>query len=235
MRIFRRTFLVSISFVLVACASGGNAIVQTLQNIWNTAPDVSQGKLNPNFRYLRLVVDGNIVLLVLGYTDVHPLGPIEVWYSAEKEVLKLQNGRLVGAFGTTTEWQAVSLPNLPTWSAVSDLATPMRWVRTRDVMPGYRIGIKDALVTRKIAPPLKNQLRGVDPNLLAWFEEDYENIQGKGGISGGGSQDTLPPAKYAVALAPGADRVIYAEQCLALNLCFSWQRWPESGFPDTKK
>lgn len=235
MRFFRITYLFFLSVVLVACASGGSAIVQTLQNVWDRAPDLSQGRLNPNFRYLRLVVNGNVVLLALGYTDADPQGPIEVWYSAEKEVLKLQNGRLVGAYGTTIEWRSVSLPNLPNWSEVSNSAEPIRWVRTRDVMPGYRFGIKDELVTRKVAAPSRSQLQGLDPNLLKWFEESNESTRGAGGLPQVRDQDLLPPARYAVALGHSADSVVYAEQCLTPNLCFSWQRWPVSDPRDIKK
>lgn len=223
------------SLILAACTSGGSAIVQTLQNVWSSAPDVSQGRLNPNFRYLRLVVNGNVVLLALGYTDAHPLGPIEVWYSAEKEVLKLQNGRLVGASGTTTEWQSVLLPELPAWTAVAKSKVPMRWSRTRDVMPGYRFGIKDSLVTQVVDPPGRSQLQGIDPNSLVWFEESYESSDRQGLFSTNRGMDRLPPAKYAVSLGQTTETVVYSEQCLANDLCFSWQRWPVPVFRDLKK
>lgn len=235
MRTFRKIVLLALSLLLVACASGGSAIVQTLQNVWGSAPDVSQARLNPNFRYLRVVVEGNIVLLALGYTDAHPQGPVEVWYSAEKEVIRLQNGRLVGASGTTTEWHSVSLPELPAWSAAAKSDTPIRWIRTRDVMPGYRFGIRDALVTHVVEPPSRSQLLGIDPNSLVWFEESYETSGSRAANTSGGSSERLPVAKYAVALSQGTGSVVYAEQCLAPDLCFSWQRWPAPVSPDSKK
>lgn len=235
MRVFRKFPLLFLSLALAACASGSGAIWQTLQNVWGGGPDVSQTSLNPNFRYLRLVVDGQIVLLALGYADAHPQGPIEVWYSAEKEVLRLQNGRLVGASGTITEWQAVSLPALPTWSAVAKLSVPIRWTRTRDVMPGYRYGVKDALVTHIIAPPGRSQLLGIDPRSLVWFEEKFESGGSTGTTTQISTNVSLPPARYAVALGQGTESVVYAEQCLAPDLCFSWQRWPVPASLGTKK
>src|SRR5450759_1576231 len=104
--------------VLSACSSGTNAILQTLPYAYGRNPSVDSARLNPNFRYLRVTIGGRVVLLALGYLDSHPQGPIEVWYSAEREVLRLQHGRLVGAVGLTTEWRDVSLPELPSWSAV---------------------------------------------------------------------------------------------------------------------
>ena len=197
---------------------------QTLQNAWGGGGDASLKTLNPGFRYLRLVVDGQVVLLALGYTDADSQGPIEVWYSAHKEVLRIQNGRVVGATGTITEWQSVSIPPLPSWSTLSKAAEPIRWTRSRDLMPGYRYGIKDTLITRVIPPPSRSQLFDLDPASLIWFEEDSDS---SGHIpTSKGSSDRLPPAKYAVSLGQGSEAVIYAEQCLATDLCFSWQRWP---------
>jgi len=235
MRNLRVLIILGLTLGLYACASGGSAIVQTLQNIWADTPDVSKGSLNPNFRYLRVVVDGRISLLVLGYTDSHPRGPIEVWYSAERQVIRLQNGRLIGASGTTTEWNSVSLPILPAWSAIATLKAPVRWVRSRDVMPGYRFGIKDELITRAVPPPRQNNLTGIDPRELIWFEEKYDLPATSTSYTSRNASEPLPVAKYAVALSNGPGTVIYAEQCLSKSLCFSWQRWPAIGAADIKK
>ena len=44
--------------------------------------------LNPNLSYLRVTVGGDrAVLMVLGYLEPTPSGPIETWYSSEGEVL----------------------------------------------------------------------------------------------------------------------------------------------------
>ena len=207
--------------VLASCASGGNAMWQTLRSAWSGRIDASQGNLNPSFRYLRLVVEGQTVLLALGYTDAHPQGPIEVWYSANKEVLRIQNGRIVGAAGTVTEWRSVQATFLPNWSSVAKASIPLRWTRTRDVMPGYRYGVKDIVITRAVTPPVRSQLIGLDPASLAWFEEESTGL-----YKVKDKVDELPVARYAVALSQGAEVVMYSEQCLATDLCFSMQRWP---------
>ena len=196
--------------------------MQTVQYMGKPNASATGANLNPDFRYLRVVVDGRVVFLALGNQDKDARGAIEVWYSAEREVLRLQDGRLVGAVGLNTEWRSVSLPVLPSWPALARAENPTRWTRIRDVMPGYRFGVRDALVLRRIAAPDKSQMQGLDSGTLTWFEEqtDADSL----------SRDTpgkaLPLARYAVDLRGGKEVVVYGEQCLAAELCFSWQRWP---------
>ena len=200
------------------CASGGDAIYDTAQSLVKRDKGIDDAKLNPNFRYLRVTIGGRVVLLALGYLDPHPQGTVEVWYSAEREVVRLQNGRLVGATGATTEWRNVVLPDLPDWSKLASGATPFRWSRTRDVMPGYVYGVRDALTLSIIPPPERSALQGLDPRALTWFEERFaEDALPK---------TVLPAARYAVVLSAGEGIVVYGEQCLASQTCFTWQRWP---------
>ncbi|TAK49271.1 MAG: hypothetical protein EPO27_05435 [Betaproteobacteria bacterium] len=204
--------------LLVGCASSTDPIMQTLQVVLQRDAGVDGAKLNPNFRYLRVTIAGRAALLVLGYEENDPRGPVEVWYSAEREVLKLQQGRVIGAFGTTTEWRNVRLPELPAWSVLARESAPRRLVRTRDVMPGYRYGLRDALLLGPAPVPEKSALRDLDARSLAWFEERLESpTQG---------ETSLPPARYAVRIQGGKETVVYGEQCLAPELCFTWQRWP---------
>lgn len=222
--------VLSLVAALTGCSSSSNAILQTLPYAIGRNPSVDNARLNPNFRYLRVTIKGRVVLLALGYVDTHPQGPIEVWYSAEREVLRLQNGRLVGAVGLTTEWRDVLLPDLPSWSALARGDQTFRWTRTRDVMPGYRYGVKDSLSLRVVAEPKRNALQGVDAQRLIWFEERVESgpvAWFSGILAGGGvAEAALPPARYAVDLRGGQETVVYGEQCLAPELCFTWQRWP---------
>ena len=203
---------------LAGCATSTDAIVQTMQSAVGFGRGTEEAKLNPNFRYLRVTIEGRLVLLALGYLDPHPQGTIEVWYSAEREVLRLQNGRLVGASGLTTEWRNVVVPELPAWSALAGAGAPLRWVRARDVMPGYRYGVRDALALRVTPPPAKSALQEIDPQQLTWFEERFADDAL--------TKTALPPARYAVQFAEGRETVVYGEQCIAPQTCFTWQRWP---------
>ena len=211
-----KNLLVLLVGAVGGCASGGDAIFETAQSMIARKPGIENAKLDPNFRYLRVTIDGRVVLLALGYYDAHPQGTIEVWYSAEREVVRLQNGRLVGAVGLKTEWRNVVLPDLPAWEKLAS-GVPHTWVRTRDVMPGYSFGVRDSLSLSVTSPPDKSALQELDPKRLAWFEER---------LADDGRSNGLPPARYAVELASGQGVVVYGEQCLAPQMCFSWQRWP---------
>lgn len=225
--------VLSLVAALSGCSSAGNAILQTLPYAYGRNPGVDKARLDPNFRYLRLTVGGRVVLLALGNIDSHPQGLLEVWYSAEREVLRLQNGRLVGAVGLTTEWRNVTLPELPSWSAAARADRAYRWTRTRDVMPGYRFGVKDALTLRVVEAPQRSALQGLEPQHLTWFEErvESESIAGLSAVFGYGVRAVamLPPTRYAVDFADSGETVVYGEQCLAADLCFTWQRWPVQG------
>jgi len=222
--------VLSLEAALSGCSAGSSAILQTLPYAYGRSPSVDNARLNPNFQYLRVTVRGRVAIVALGNVDDHPHGPIEVWYSAEREVLRLQNGRLIGAVGLITEWRNVVFPQLPSWPAVARADRTFKWTRSRDVMPGYRFGVSEELALRNIAPPGKSSLRGLDPQKLTWFEERIE------AGSGGGfsvvlrniidSEAPLPPARYAVDFRDGREKVVYGEQCLAAELCISWQRWP---------
>lgn len=220
-----RFFAILLAVLLPACSTSTNPIMQTMQYIVKPDESVAGINLNPDFRFMRVVVDGRVVFLALGNEDKDATGTVEVWYSAEREVLRFQNGRLVGAVGLSTEWRSVALPVLPSWLELSHAENSTRWARTRDVMPGYRFGVQDALVLRRIVVPGKSELHGVDPGTLTWFEE---RVDAEASL-----RDTtrlldnvLPLARYAVDLRNGKETVVYGEQCLAPELCFSWQRWP---------
>lgn len=220
----------SLVAALSGCSGTGKAILQTLPYAYGRNPAVDNARLNPDFRYLRVTVGGRVALLALGYIDSHPQGPIEVWYSAEREVLRLQNGRLAGAVGLTTEWRNVGLPELPSWTEAARADRTFRWTRTRDVMPGYRYGVKDALALRVIDPPRRSALQGWEPQRLTWFEERIapEPVAAPAGVFGmsAGAAAPLPAARYAVDLREGRETAVYGEQCLNPDLCFTWQRWP---------
>jgi len=197
------------------CSSGAGAIVQTMQASWGRG-DPSKGPLNPNYEYLRVVADGRVAVLALGDVEGRREAPTEVWYSAQKEVVRFQNGRLVAATGLTTEWRSVAMPSLPAWEEIIK-SGELRWTRIRDVMPGYRFGIHDQLLLKRIEAPSGSHLLNMSPESLNWFEE--VTIESQAG-------EKLPPARYAVQRRDGmAALVVYGEQCLEPRFCFSWQRW----------
>jgi hypothetical protein len=215
--------------VLTACTAGMDAVVQSVRTAVQGPPSGDSARLNPKVRYLRVTISGRVVFLALGFIDSHPQGPIEVWYSADREVVRLQNGRLVGAVGLTTEWRNVVLPELPSWSTMARAQQPVQWVRMRDVMPGYRFGVRDSLVLAIIPTPQKNALQGIEPQSLTWFEEriqpEHRAEYSTRFFAEFSGEKMLPPTRYAVALRDGKETVVYGEQCVAPELCFTWQQW----------
>lgn len=167
--------------------------------------------VNPAYRYLRVKVDDRVAFFVLGYLDPHPEGMTEVWFSAQKEVLRLRQGRIMGVTGTATEWLNVAYQRVPAWSkGMSGTA----YERVRDVAPGYRYGISEILQLQPVMAPENSSLLGIAPESLSWYME-----------SALGSR-TLKPTLYALRKDENDPLVVYSETCLATDLCFSWQRWP---------
>lgn len=179
------------------------------------ASQVLGAKLNPNYRYLHVtMMGGQPALLVLGYVDAHPQGDIEVWYSAQGEVLRLQNGRLVGAAGLPVEWRRVAYPKMPpAWQSVPPEGA--RFSSVRDEQPGYRLGlIEQVLLTSLPKPPL--ELPGQAFAAAAWFQENYTDASGP----------TRPAAWFALGTYGDQKTIVYSRQCLSARVCLTLQRWP---------
>ncbi len=207
-----RLLLVLACATLTACASRIDAMAQTGKVFFQGESNARTAPaLNPSVRYLRVEVKQRTLFLALGYVDSHPLGPIEVWYSGRGEVLRLQNGHVVGLTGTELEWRQARLSSMPNWPANS--STTSAYSRVRDVMPGYRFGIVDQLVLHSVDAPARSNLESVTASSLRWFEAREAHA-------------ALPAARFALSAAPGANTVVYAEQCFSPTFCLSWQQWP---------
>jgi hypothetical protein len=201
--------------VLGGCSTGMNAMVDSVRQVLPRGQTADGAALDARFAYIRITRGGHVGLLWRGSTEPGPEGTVEVYYSGSGEVVRLLDGRLAGALGLNTEWRKVSL-TAPSWRTASAVAQGVSFVRVRDVMPGYRSGVRDEVTVRPIAAPSRTALRAVDPGTLAWFEERTTTSAGDAPV---------PVARYGVDLAGAQEQVIYAEQCVAVDLCFTWQRW----------
>lgn len=193
-----------------------------------SSPAVPQPSINPSYRYLRTTVDGRVIFMVLGNVDQRPEGSVEVWYSSTGEVVRLLDGRLVSTTGLTTDWRQVRFPQqLPAWPAAESSNTPspadaaVSFARERDLMPGYRMGVRDQVTRTAVAPPKTSALTGVDASSLHWYEERSTSYP---------VDAALPPARFAISqTAPGGrPQVVYSEQCISNDLCLSFEQWPPS-------
>lgn len=175
--------------------------------------NVDAVRLNPQLRYLRVNVDGRVSLMVMGYTESTAEGVLETWYSSEGEVLRLLNGRVASTVGLNVDWRSVRDKNLPSWTELLALQSA-DFVRERDEMPGYRFNLVEAVSLSGVPVPANTKLVGLQASDLVWFEESVRNANG------------LPSARYGLSVGAGVPIVVYGEQCLSNNLCFSWQKWP---------
>lgn len=202
--------------MLTSCANYQLAALDATHALIRPNSAVDRAALRPGLQYLRLTTSGKAVLLVLGYTDRDASGQlVRVWYSEHGEVFRFRGGRLMSSVGVPVEWRNVALPaDLPGWRSID---RPIKYVRTRDEMPGHRLSLKEEIVLQPIHPPGDTELKGISPSELAWFEERVEgehDIRARYALANGGAsttQETEP---------------IYGEQCLSATFCVSWQAWP---------
>jgi hypothetical protein len=215
---FTGLFLLLCCALLSACSTRMKERSSALTKLFSSKVDFTlTTPLNPSLTYLRVSVYGQTGLLVLGYTDDHPMGPITVWYSSDGEVLRIQNGYVVGITGTPTEWRQVSFAAMP--QRPSEEAAVTKVIRSRDVMPGYKFGVTDQLTVRRLpTPPLSNYVN--NPNVattdkLEWFEAKEDS--GK-----------ISPNRFAIANINGVPTAVYGEQCFSKEFCMTWQAWPST-------
>ncbi len=175
---------------------------------------VDRFSTNPNLRYLRVTVKNQSIFMVLGYTEKNSVGDIEVWYSSTGEVIRLQNGRIIGTIGLETDWLNVIHLSLPSWNSLANNPKAL-YQRQRDQMPGYRFGIVESISIYPTPPPTNSKIVNTLANQFRWYEEVTLNTDNK-----------LPSARYAVQNRVGVLRIAYGEQCLTENFCLSWQLWP---------
>jgi hypothetical protein len=206
----RSTWLFLCLLGLVSC--GHTPVTQTLVEAFGKGSSVAQLDLNPKFKYLKVTSGKAEALMVLGYTDSHPLGPTQTWYSKSGEVLQLRNGRIVSTKGLSTDWRAVQYRGLPAWEQLVNSKTAT-FTRTRDVMPGYRFEVSETITLQPIQPPKDAYLQAVLPSNLLWFEE---RVEGK----------TMASARFGLKVEQKSAIVVYGEQCLSETLCIAWQTWP---------
>ncbi len=202
---------------LAGCQSTTDPVFEMFRAVYLGGKNPTGEGLDPRFNYLRVTSGQRVAFFALGYVEPHAQGAIEVWYSAERETLRLQNGRVVGLSGTLAEWREVRLPELPAWGELLSREGSYHWTRIRDFMPGYQFNLRDALSLDSVAAPAKSSLSGLDAAGLRWLEERM--------VSTSAGADFLLPARYAVQWLQGDAVVVYGEQCISADLCLTWQRW----------
>ncbi|TAL59041.1 MAG: hypothetical protein EPN84_12010 [Legionella sp.] len=203
--------------LLCACSSSTAPMLSAAKSVIHPKSGVS---LDPDYRYLRTsfishsILPSPVAYLALGSSQYTSSGLLQIWYSADKEIIKLCNARLCGTAGLPVDWRKVLLKNIPSWDQIR--LNDIVYERQRFVMPGFHFGIQDQVFVHKIAAPKRSLLVGFNPNQLIWFKENTICSQ---------KNMRLPDARYAVDFSGNKPQVIYSEQCLAKGLCFAFQIW----------
>lgn len=200
--------LLAVGTGLFGCTPLGEAALLASKRAVGLADSAKDLRLNPNFLYLKVRSNTSLAHLALGEIEQHPAGEIEVWFSAEHEVLKLQQGRIV-AFN--------SLPI--SWSQTITSLSEMAYRRRLDLMPDYRIGIEQTID--------RQQLKGGAPQFvisrlspsaaasnITWISE---RIQGTNDLKKDGYIGIDPNAT-------GRARFRWGYQCLTDELCLHWEK-----------
>lgn len=217
--------------LLAGCQSAPLAVWQTA--VMAVRPGAVVAPSVPNVSFLKVVSPAGTAFLVLG--DLDPAaggGQAQVWYSAGRQVLRLDQGRVASTAGLPVDWRSVATSGRPLWSSAQ--AAPASYLRQRDEFPGYRFGITERVTVRAARPPADGWGRqwAGRPGVV-WFAEEAEPWQeadralplaASGSSPSRAAADanrrlSLPTAWFAVDLKAPGEPVLYSRQCLARHFC----------------
>lgn len=203
-----------VALTLQGCR-GSNPVYDTLTNVlpWSQ----QYANLQPGFEYLWVSVDGKASVMALGARETRGNAVHEHWYTGQGEMLHLVDGRVQQALGFTHELrQQTGAP--PAWGSFAaqlgqvsmkdqtQSTKDVVWTRQLDVMPGYRFGVQETVVSRTVAEPARLP-EGVPAN-AQWVADEVRGKKANG-----------LPWVYAQRFALANNRVVYSEQCLAPAVC----------------
>ncbi len=204
MMVFQRLFLAFATIVLSAC-QGLSPVADAARFVLFDSKVTEIYK--PGFEYLQLQIDGRNVGMALGRRNSDGENLNEYWYSGQREMLHLRNGRIHQVLGMTHEVRE-QLQQAPDWELLMQLKEPYSWYRTLDIQPGYRYGVNEYVITKKISPSPTQLVKA--PKADVWFEESVKS-----------RYDDGRTWSYKQVFALVNQQVVYSEQCLAPHLCFS--------------
>jgi len=221
----RLVFCIACVFLVGCTSPRGQAAWSTFRAAFLDDPStqVDSAVLRPEFSYLRVRQGESLALMVLGEIDTNANGPVEVWYSAKGEILRLQEGRIVGLTGV----QKLSVPQVQIRWIAKDV-----YERVSDELPSYRTSVVDRLRISPNVRPSESIFKGfrqkdlLRSDRVVWQAEwveasnsapykplSYVAFKSEAGSQGVGS-DKGPVVRVAVA----------GYQCLRADFCLVWER-----------
>lgn len=208
-------YVLLLSFLLSAC-QGVNPVLDTVGVLFpSSAPSAHH---QSGFEYLKASDGGHGVDLALGWRKTDGLAVHEYWYSGQREMLHLLNGRLFNVIGAKQELRVQSPvnPAAPSWQAITAAKQSkasggaLVWSRTRDLQPGYRYGVVEYITSRQIKPT--DTQRELASSAAVWFEDQVESKTKDGQVW-----------RYKELFAVVDNRVVYSLQCVGPDLCLRLQ------------
>lgn len=165
--------------------------------------------LNPEFNYMRMMLNGQVAWLAQGATDVWSGMPQDVYYSADRNVFKWSQGRLNAVEHSAFSWREYELPVID-WQQV--LQQPSTFTRQLDLADGT-LAVEEQRELKTSVAPKHHAFIG-DSSSLTWVHE--RTIQ---------SQATHMHFDSWYAFQPDGIEPIYGQQCISHQHCLTWQKW----------
>lgn len=201
MRSFFLRPLILASLLPLAACQGFNPVIDTMLGQFGSQQVVYQ----PGFEYLEVRLHGRRAAMALGSREVRGDAVHEYWYSGQREMIHLINGRISEALGMTHEIRG-TVGGAPGWARLTQSDRPLVWSRSRDVMPKYRYGVREFVISQKVMPTAAEK-KAVGPDAV-WVEEEVKSQHADG-------RDWIYREQFA--LKNGL--VVYSVQCIAPELC----------------
>lgn len=189
------------SWLLLTGCQGFNPVIDTMLS----RVDAQQVAYQPGFEYLEVVLHGRRAAMALGSREDRGGAVHEYWYSGQREMIHLTNGRITEVIGMTHEVRA-TVGVVPGWAQLTQTDRPLVWSRSRDLMPQYRYGVREFVISQKVMPTAAEKAAAQE---AVWVEEEVKSKLADG-------SDWIYREQFA--LKNGL--VVYSVQCIAPELCF---------------
>lgn len=222
--------VLSVMTVLSGCQLVPSATWQTVQaSVSQIGKSPEPPVLRPEFEYLQVSSRGQSNYLALGYRQ-RPAGAagsahvLEHWYSAHGELLVLDDGRLLEAYGLPVEWRGQRAPATPSWDTVAAANGAIAWSRIRDEMPAYRLGVRDEISSQRVAAPPEDAPVLPSANAVTWVQEQVSTTLADG-------RAWSYSQWFALAKTGATWSVLWSRQCLAPEWCLEMSPVHAQGRP----
>lgn len=214
---YRLPFILTSCILLIGCQSVHTPWSQPFQKASKTQHDAVP-KLNANFNYKRLTLNGKVFWLAQGAVDHWAVANTQVYYSADRNVFKWANGRLHSVNNGQTQWREHQVATI-NWQDFPKLQKAS-FTRQIDQTDGKH-GVLQKRHIQVVPAPAVHAYVGNTADLI-WLHE-YSDTATNAKSSSKANDDIW----YAISR-NNPKQPIYAQQCIAKNQCLTWQDWSVS-------